>query len=143
MQIPAHLDGLGAVSPSPLILRIASKHAAGSDDDCATGEFSPCFQSLAGKILTSKDLLLCSSAQCTVSALTMMSQIAVRGKVRCHTGDVENCEPQSTEAPSDPPSVVNRELLNPYCTWSVVLLERTSAPVAALDVPVTVPVYAR
>jgi hypothetical protein len=36
--------------------RIASKHAGGSDGNCAICEFDLYFQSLTGKILSSKDL---------------------------------------------------------------------------------------
>jgi hypothetical protein len=62
-------------------LRIASKYAGGSDDECAIGEFGLCFQQLTGKILSSKDLGTAQLNVITASASTMMRQIAVRGKV--------------------------------------------------------------
>jgi hypothetical protein len=60
------------VSPPHPVLRIASKHAGGSDVDGAIGKFDLCFQGLTGKILTTQHLAELAEADSTASALAMI-----------------------------------------------------------------------
>jgi hypothetical protein len=93
MQDLAYSSPSKIYPPPPPVLRIASKHAGLRDYECAQCETGLRFQSLAGKILMSKDLgprVRSSPDPAESFGCTMISGFWRWRKVTCHRQPVEN-----------------------------------------------------